>query len=568
MTSDDDEQSHLSNLSKSNSELSEQSDVGDSKLSHSSNLSKSSSESSEQSASGDIKFDIILDDNRKGILKIKEKDDIYQKLIDFCKNNNCTEKEKDFIMKKIYLKLNELINNLEIKNRLKALEKKENKKENENENNAENKSENENDNKTENITEKKIENIIENKNEINSDNTSININNINRNRNKRNSKLKPNKSFDDNINNNNNFNYRKKKLKPNKSFDDKFNNFKKKKFCQNYGDYIGHLLYEKGINHKLKVQKKLKEKYNDNPNMPSDYPTFKPKISNRSKEITSNRNKKIKIEDRLMALGKEREKKILKKVAEKNFNENEKNNYNFHPKITKNKGVLTRNKNEDIFTKLYKEADIHKNKIQKTNDNFYKKKYPFKPKISKKSQKMNDSEYEQIMKRLYENTQKKQNEILMEHMPMPKKKGKNFNNINIDKKNNNVIIDINNKKSNNNYIIQINNDDNDNDDIDNNSNMNNNLEDINKKKDWVNYNNNIINKIKEVKFKEIFDLLDKNKKKYISYTNISYNNIPNKIMIALTPVIEEVNRNKNKKIYFEEFKSLVDESLTEYMLNE
>ena len=85
MTSDDDEQSHLSNLSKSNSELSEQSDVGDSKLSHSSNLSKSSSESSEQSASGDIKFDIILDDNRKGILKIKEKDDIYQKLLIFVK---------------------------------------------------------------------------------------------------------------------------------------------------------------------------------------------------------------------------------------------------------------------------------------------------------------------------------------------------------------------------------------------------------------------------------------------------------------------------------------------------
>ena len=234
MTSDDDEQSHLSNLSKSNSELSEQSDVGDSKLSHLSNLSKSSSESSEQSASGDIKFDIILDDNRKGILKIKEKDDIYQKLIDFCKNNNCTEKEKDFIMKKIYLKLNELINNLEIKYRLKALEKNENENknitENKIENITENKSENETDNKTENITEKKFENIIENKNEINSDNTSININNINRNRNQRNSKLKPNKSFDDNINHN--FNLRKKKLKPNKSFDDKFNNFKKKNFVR------------------------------------------------------------------------------------------------------------------------------------------------------------------------------------------------------------------------------------------------------------------------------------------------------------------------------------------------
>ena len=36
-------------------------------------------------------------------------------------------------------------------------------------------------------------------------------------------------------------------------------------------------------------------------------------------------------------------------------------------------------------------------------------------------------------------------------------------------------------------------------------------------------------------------------------------------MIALTPVIDEINRNKNKKIYYQEFREITDESLSACM---
>lgn len=69
--------------------------------------------------------------------------------------------------------------------------------------------------------------------------------------------------------------------------------------------------------------------------------------------------------------------------------------------------MLTRNKRVDIFTKLYKGADIQKNKIQKTQDNYYKSNYPFKPEITKMAREMKDSKYNQIIKRFYEKKQKK-----------------------------------------------------------------------------------------------------------------------------------------------------------------
>ena len=89
-----------------------------------------------------------------------------------------------------------------------------------------------------------------------------------------------------------------------------------------------------------------------------------------------------------------------------------------------------------------------------------------------------------------------------------------------------------------------------------------------RKKNWDEYSKDLIKNIKEVKFKELFDLLDRNKKKYISYSNISFNDIPENIMIALTPIIDEINRNKNKKIYYQEFREITDESLSACMLDQ
>ena len=89
-----------------------------------------------------------------------------------------------------------------------------------------------------------------------------------------------------------------------------------------------------------------------------------------------------------------------------------------------------------------------------------------------------------------------------------------------------------------------------------------------RKKNLDNYSKDIINHIKEVKFREIFNLLDRDKKHYISYSNITYNDISGKIMIALTPVIDLINRNKNKKINYQEFRKLTEESLSSCMLEE
>ena len=79
--------------------------------------------------------------------------------------------------------------------------------------------------------------------------------------------------------------------------------------------------------------------------------------------------------------------------------------------------------------------------------------------------------------------------------------------------------------------------------------------------------NNKLNQIKDFKFKEIFDLLDNNNQGYLSYSNINFINIDKKILDAISPVICQINENKNKKIYFNEFKKLVNKPLTDAMLN-
>ena len=360
-----------------------------------------------------------------------------------------------------------------------------------------------------------------------------------------------NNSLINNINN-------KRIIKKNKSFDILV---KKNKFCKTQGDIIGQKLYEKGLKFNLIKKKKIEKRKLENENSKiSPEETFHPKISKKSQKITKNMNKSIKIEDRLIALGKEREKKILKKVAEKSFIENNKYNlnnddnnksfeYTYKPKI--NKYNLQRNKSEDIFTKLYKTAEIRKNKNKKLEKQIFQEKCPFKPKITKMAQNMNDLQYKQIMERFYEKNEKKKEEIkgkkeeknkgILKLPPFKKKLNnckKSCENDNLKKKK--VYNKNNNEENKRKEII---------------------------KKNYTNYSNGIINHFKEVKFKEIFDLLDKDKKGYISYTNISFSDVPEKILLAISAIIEEINRDKNKKFDFQDFKELTDDSLSKCMMN-
>ena len=168
---------------------------------------------------------------------------------------------------------------------------------------------------------------------------------------------------------NNNKDKKEKQLKRIKSYDFPI---KKNKFCKTYGDALGHMLYQREIEHQKNKQKKLNKIKDENSKLSNDI-TFQPQISKRSREITKNFNNKIKVEDRLIALGKANEIKKLQKIAEKRFNErnnlcdnndshdisydginNNGKRYLFCPKI--NEYNLTRNKSEDIFSRLYKSA--------------------------------------------------------------------------------------------------------------------------------------------------------------------------------------------------------------------
>ena len=60
--------------------------------------------------------------------------------------------------------------------------------------------------------------------------------------------------------------------------------------------------------------------------------------------------------------------------------------------------------------------------------------------------------------------------------------------------------------------------------------------------------------------------LDKNNEGFLSYSNISFTNVEPGIMEALTPLIVEINKNKDKKIFFNEFKMLTNDSLIKYMM--
>ena len=93
---------------------------------------------------------------------------------------------------------------------------------------------------------------------------------------------------------------------------------KKNKFCISNGDLLGQKLYEREMFHKEKNEnrrkKLLEEKIRDN-NVEN---IFKPKILKKSIDISKNMNRNLKIEDRLIKLGKIKDSKINRKISENN----------------------------------------------------------------------------------------------------------------------------------------------------------------------------------------------------------------------------------------------------------
>ena len=299
------------------------------------------------------------------------------------------------------------------------------------------------------------------------------------------------------------------------------------------GDEIGQKLYEKGMKFKLKKQltiqlmrEKLEPKYD-----------FRPHLSKTTLELTKNLyNKNTKIEDRLLSLGNEQQKKRLKLIAEKKMLE-EKENIPISKSRSKNKSNKKYNSRSNKI-----ENALMKNK-EKNEKEYSGNFYPFKPKITKMSENMKKETHNNIIN-------KDNNRIKINNQEQ------NNNNI----KNISAKINLNNiKKKQINYCLysledsKINFDEGD-------------IKEQGEKNFEINAKNKL-RQIKEYKFREIFDLLDNNKKGYLSYSNINFINIDQNILDAISPVIGQINENKNKKIYFNEFKKLVNKPLTDVMLN-
>ena len=319
------------------------------------------------------------------------------------------------------------------------------------------------------------------------------------------------------------------------------------------GDEIGKKIYERGLKfllkNKIKTERMRTEIISHSPKY-----NFRPQLSKKSIDLTKRKNrKKIKVEDRLIMSGKEKEKKMLRKKLENSFlEENHNNGLSFTYHKNKNK-ILKRNKSEDIFNKLYNEKDILKAKAEKENKKYLKERYPFKPEITKMAKNMGYEQYKEIIDKYNDKIKKRNDEISKEKnntinkTTTKLKKSNNQKQKNFIYRNIKAINNIHNKQIN--YSLYGNNKQDQSYNI-----FNKEIEDE-KIKNFDIKSNDIIKKMKENKFKEIFDELDRNKKGYLR---------PH-ILEAISPITDEINRNKTKKINFNEFKMLINESLSKCM---
>ena len=180
------------------------------------------------------------------------------------------------------------------------------------------------------------------------------------------------------------------------------------------GDEIGKKMYERGmkflLKNKIKTERMRTEIISHSPKY-----NFRPQLSKKSIDLTKRKNrKKIKVEDRLIMSGKEKEKKILRKKLENSFlEENHNNGLSFTYHKNKNR-ILKRNKSEDIFNKLYNEKDILKAKAEKENKKYLKERYPFKPEITKMAKNMGYKQYKEIIDKYNDKIKKRNDEISKE----------------------------------------------------------------------------------------------------------------------------------------------------------
>ena len=292
--------------------------------------------------------------------------------------------------------------------------------------------------------------------------------------------------------------------------------------------------------------------------------TFSPKINNNSRYIADNKKKdrinqitkiqNLLSENKKHSYNKNTKNKNLNLLLEKGNKIQEKNKIeeqtidtfvSFGKNLFKQESEVENPKdsfNKNIFDCLYLESKIDKLKKDKKINNFYKNKYTFRPQISnlakelKKENNETNQEFLQRLSSLPKNEAKPLKEKLNSYYDdknrFSSKKGKKIN-----EKKKEISVDLEgfyDKK----LIKQK-------EDLKNEEIINDNK----KKKYYFKKSSELINKMKNEKYKLLFDFLDSDKDGLISYDKIKLTGINNNILASLSPILEELYESKKSFDY-------------------
>lgn len=305
------------------------------------------------------------------------------------------------------------------------------------------------------------------------------------------------------------------------------------------GEELGQEMYRKAMDFKKKKElKRTNEENYENYNFKKEY-TFFPKINEYSKKLykssdISNRYKNMNVEDRLIEQGKQSQLNLFKKFAQKNLvNELYSNNGSFTPIINKNRSPKIKKKN--YFESLFNDAKNYQQKKEERREKEFQEKHPFHPIINEKSKnyKIPTHSCKNIFhESKYDNNNPKEisGEIIVEVSDKNSKKKEkeiqnNFKNIVVIKENESDRLNTTSSSKKSNIT----------------------------KKNWMNKAQEMIEKEKINKYKEIFNLLDHDKDNFISYDTLNTSNFSQKVLNAIGPILNEIIENKEEMVTFNEF---------------
>ena len=284
---------------------------------------------------------------------------------------------------------------------------------------------------------------------------------------------------------------------------------------------LGVEMYEKS-----KKMKKIKDLRNKNNEIQYSFkPTLNDynKILNKSSDEIRNGKKKMKVENRLLMLGKETKNKLLKKRLEiQEIQENQNKlieKRSFTPKINKYK--FSKKRNSNVYQSLFQDANITKDKIAQMKENLIQKICPFKPQINPNSKKMNCENINEILSK---NKERPSFEIIIKDPKIKKEIKLDFDINEKDKSTNKNSFTSSMKKT-----------------IDT------------KKNKWMSRINEIIEEKKRKTYKAIFDMLDNDKDEFISYNNLDTSKMNKKILSIFAPLINDIIEKKEEMMTFKEF---------------